>query len=157
MSIWSEILSTVKHLFHKVCLCHAAPKGMGGGKEGCPEKSHLQLFWEVSSPSGVWACEELACVCLVLLHGQESWDVWVSSLAPRTSWWNSDVSFQGPQVVSAESCLERSLVALTEDLASGSLILDLKVFTSVLFIRSRSSYGGKTEDKQEIKREKKHL
>lgn len=41
---------------------------------------------------------------------------------------------QGPQVMVAESCHERSLVAVTGDMVSHSLILGLYVFTSVLII-----------------------
>lgn len=74
-------------------------------------------------------------MCLICLSGQESWEVWVSSLPQGTSWWSSGVSSQGPQGMVAKSCLEKSLVAVTEALVSDFLILNLNVFTSVLVIR----------------------
>lgn len=148
-SLWAEMLSTDKYLSHTVWLLQ--------------RRWERRVSWEITSaiilwsvfPLWCWSCENLVCVCLGLSPGQESWEVWVSSLAEGTSWWNSGENFQAPQVVVAKPCLERSLVAVPEVLVSDFLILDLNVFTSVLVIRFWSPYDAKIKDKYEIRERKK--
>jgi len=53
---------------------------------------------------------------MVVLPGQESWDIWVAYAAQETHRLKSGVSFQSSLVMVAESCLEGSLVAITEDI-----------------------------------------
>lgn len=128
-SLCSEMLSPVKYFSHTVWPCHTAPKEVG--KKGVLRNHTCNSFGNCLPPvvSGAVKSLPVCALCVVTWPGELP----CQGLIPCTG--NEHPGgIQGPQVVAAESCLERSLVALTGDRASDSLILGLKGFKSVLMI-----------------------